>query len=111
PLAEIIAGNNKEGDCNLGNFPLNFQEYMENYIQQFIPRTGWCITGSTCTTWKKNGSQGGGVIPSEARDLSKRRKITLSDENAAAHSMCGCCAYLASRALFVRFLALLGMTW
>src|SRR5436309_14147039 len=36
--AEIIAWNNKERDLHLSDLPLELQEYMEDYIQQFIPR-------------------------------------------------------------------------
>ena len=35
---EIIAWNNKERDLHLSDLPLELQEYMEDYIQQFIPR-------------------------------------------------------------------------
>ena len=38
PRAEIIAWNNKERDLHLSDLPLELQEYMEDYIQQFIPR-------------------------------------------------------------------------
>src|SRR4029450_13360853 len=38
PRAEIIAWNNKERDLHLSDLPLDLQEYMEDYIQQFIPR-------------------------------------------------------------------------
>ncbi len=34
----IIAWNNKERDLHLSDLPLELQEYMEDYIQQFIPR-------------------------------------------------------------------------
>ena len=30
--------NNKERDLHLSDLPLELQEYMEDYIQQFIPR-------------------------------------------------------------------------
>ena len=36
--SEIIAWNNKERDLHLSDLPLELQEYMEDYIQQFIPR-------------------------------------------------------------------------
>jgi len=36
--AEIIAWNNKERDLHLSDLPLELQEYMEDYIQQYIPR-------------------------------------------------------------------------
>src|SRR6266487_1270497 len=36
--AEIIAWNNKERDLRLSELPLELQEYMEDYIHQFIPR-------------------------------------------------------------------------
>jgi hypothetical protein len=38
PRAEIIAWNNKERDLHLSDLPLELQEYMEDYIQKFIPR-------------------------------------------------------------------------
>jgi hypothetical protein len=38
PRGEIIAWNNKERDLHLSDLPLELQEYMEDYIQQFIPR-------------------------------------------------------------------------
>jgi hypothetical protein len=38
PPAEIIAWNNKEPDLHLSDLPLELQEYMEDYIQQFVPR-------------------------------------------------------------------------
>lgn len=38
PRAEIIAWNNGERDLHLSDLPLELQEYMEDYIQQFIPR-------------------------------------------------------------------------
>src|SRR5206468_3138629 len=38
PRAEIIAWNNKERDLHLSDLPLELQEYMEDYIQQFVPR-------------------------------------------------------------------------
>jgi hypothetical protein len=36
--AEIIAWNNKERDLRLSDLPPEIQEYMEDYIEQFIPR-------------------------------------------------------------------------
>lgn len=36
--AEIIAWNNKERDLRLSDLPHELQEYMENYIHQFVPR-------------------------------------------------------------------------
>jgi Domain of unknown function (DUF5069) len=38
PRAEIIAWNNGERDLHLSDLPLELQEYMEDYIQQFVPR-------------------------------------------------------------------------
>src|SRR5438045_6807194 len=38
PRAEVIAWNNKERDLHLSDLPLELQEYMEDYIKQFIPR-------------------------------------------------------------------------
>ncbi len=38
PRAEIIAWNNKERDLHLSDLPLELQEFMEDYIQQFVPR-------------------------------------------------------------------------
>ena len=38
PRAEIIAWNNKERDLHLSDLPLELQEYMEDYIAQFVPR-------------------------------------------------------------------------
>jgi Domain of unknown function (DUF5069) len=38
PRTEIIAWNNQERDLHLSDLPLELQEYMEDYIQQFIPR-------------------------------------------------------------------------
>lgn len=38
PRQEIIAWNNKERDLRLSDLPLELQEYMEEYIQKFIPR-------------------------------------------------------------------------
>jgi len=38
PRAEIIAWNNKERDLHLSDLPLELQEFMEDYIKQFIPR-------------------------------------------------------------------------
>jgi hypothetical protein len=36
--AEIIAWNNKERDLRLSDLPLELQEYMEEYIQKYVPR-------------------------------------------------------------------------
>jgi len=36
--AEIIPWNNKERVVRLSELPLELQEYMEDYIAQFIPR-------------------------------------------------------------------------
>jgi hypothetical protein len=36
--AEIVAWNNKERDLRLSDLPHELQEYMENYIQQYVPR-------------------------------------------------------------------------
>jgi hypothetical protein len=36
--AEIIEWNNKERDLRLSDLPLPLQEFMEDYIQQFVPR-------------------------------------------------------------------------
>ena len=38
PRAEIIAWNNKERDLHLSDLPPQLQEYMEDYIRQFVPR-------------------------------------------------------------------------
>ena len=35
---EIIAWNNKQRDLRLSDLPSKIQEYMEDYIQQFVPR-------------------------------------------------------------------------
>lgn len=35
---EIIAWNNKQRDLRLSDLPAETQEYMEDYVQQFIPR-------------------------------------------------------------------------
>jgi hypothetical protein len=35
---EIIAWNNKERDLRLSDLPLPLQEFMEDYIQEFVPR-------------------------------------------------------------------------
>jgi hypothetical protein len=35
---EIIAWNNKERDLRLSDLPLETQEFMEDYIQKYIPR-------------------------------------------------------------------------
>ena len=35
---EIIAWNNKERDLRLSDLPLSIQEYMEDYIQKYVPR-------------------------------------------------------------------------
>jgi hypothetical protein len=36
--AEIVAWNNKERDLRLSDLPHELQEYMENYIQRYVPR-------------------------------------------------------------------------
>jgi hypothetical protein len=38
PRAEIIAWNNKERDLRLSDLPHELQEFMENYIQRYVPR-------------------------------------------------------------------------
>jgi hypothetical protein len=38
PRAEIIAWNNRERDLHLSDLPLELQEFMVDYIQQFGPR-------------------------------------------------------------------------
>ena len=38
PRAEMIAWNNKERDLRLSDLPLELQEYMEDYIEKYIPR-------------------------------------------------------------------------
>ena len=38
PRAEIVAWNNKERDLRLSDLPHELQEYMENYIQRYVPR-------------------------------------------------------------------------
>src|SRR5687767_11959391 len=38
PRAEVIAWNNKERDLRLSDLPLELQEYMEDYIEKYIPR-------------------------------------------------------------------------
>jgi hypothetical protein len=38
PRTEIIAWNNKQRDLRLSDLPPEIQEYMEDYIAQFIPR-------------------------------------------------------------------------
>jgi hypothetical protein len=38
PRSEIIAWNNRQRDLRLSDLPLETQEYMEEYIEQFIPR-------------------------------------------------------------------------
>jgi Domain of unknown function (DUF5069) len=38
PRSEIIAWNNKQRELRLSELPLEIQEYMEEYIPQFIPR-------------------------------------------------------------------------
>jgi hypothetical protein len=35
---EIISWNNKERDLRLSDLPAELQEYMENYIQRYVPR-------------------------------------------------------------------------
>jgi hypothetical protein len=61
PRAEIVAWNNKERDLRLSDLPPELQEYMENYIHRYVRVTASCITGSTCTIWKNNGSDRGAV--------------------------------------------------
>jgi hypothetical protein len=39
PRAEIIAWNNKQRELRLSDLPPNLQEYMEDYIAQFVPRS------------------------------------------------------------------------
>src|SRR5687767_13543027 len=36
--AEVIAWNNKERDLRLSDLPLETQEFMEDYIQKYVPR-------------------------------------------------------------------------
>jgi hypothetical protein len=36
--AEIIGWNNKERDLRLSDLPPQLQEFMEDYIAQFVPR-------------------------------------------------------------------------
>ena len=38
PRAEIVVWNNKERDLRLSDLPHELQEFMENYIQQYVPR-------------------------------------------------------------------------
>jgi len=38
PRAEIIIWNNRERDLRLSDLPAPTQEYMEDYIKQFVPR-------------------------------------------------------------------------
>lgn len=38
PRTEVIGWNNKERDLRLSDLPAELQEYMEDYIQQVIPR-------------------------------------------------------------------------
>jgi hypothetical protein len=38
PRGELIAWNNQQRDLRLSDLPREIQEYMEDYIQQFIPR-------------------------------------------------------------------------
>jgi len=38
PRAEVIAWNNKERDLRLSDLTPEIQEYMEDYIQKFVPR-------------------------------------------------------------------------
>jgi hypothetical protein len=38
PRAEIVAWNNKERDLRVSDLPPELQEYMENYINRYIPR-------------------------------------------------------------------------
>jgi hypothetical protein len=36
--AEVVAWNNKERDLRLSDLPPEFQEFMEKYIQRYVPR-------------------------------------------------------------------------
>ena len=36
--AEVVAWNNKERDLRLSDLPPELQEFMENYIQRYVPR-------------------------------------------------------------------------
>ena len=36
--ADIVAWNNKERDLRLSDLPAELQEFMENYIQRYVPR-------------------------------------------------------------------------
>src|SRR4029077_7180887 len=38
PRAQIVAWNNKERDLRLSDLPPEIQEFMENYIQRYVPR-------------------------------------------------------------------------
>src|SRR5713226_8290101 len=38
PGVEVIAWNNKQRDLRLSDLPPDTQEYMEDYIQKFVPR-------------------------------------------------------------------------
>jgi hypothetical protein len=38
PRAEIVARNKKERDLRLSDLPHELQDYMENYIQRYVPR-------------------------------------------------------------------------
>ena len=38
PRAEIVAWSNKERDLRLSDLPPELQEFMENYIQRYVPR-------------------------------------------------------------------------
>jgi hypothetical protein len=38
PRSEIIVWNNKERDLRLSELPVELQEYMEDYVREFIPR-------------------------------------------------------------------------
>jgi Domain of unknown function (DUF5069) len=38
PRVEIVVWNNKERDLRLSDLPPELQEYMENYIERYVPR-------------------------------------------------------------------------
>src|SRR5262245_6071817 len=58
PRAEIVAWNNKERDLRLSDLPHELQEYMENYVQRYVPRNRVVYhTGSTYTISKSSGSE------------------------------------------------------
>jgi Domain of unknown function (DUF5069) len=38
PRAQIVGWNNKERDLRLSDLPPELQEFMENYIQRYVPR-------------------------------------------------------------------------